>query len=91
MTVRFLHDHTLQEIDAFCKWAESQNQKVRVTFEMYEKEIVGHVQPDLSTVWKEEDNMTFMFSHQIKSSKDLFQFDNEDIKILTEKTKEELR
>ena len=91
MTVRFLHHHTLDEIEQFCKYAKAMGQKVRVSFAMYEMETVGYVQPDLSKVFKEEESMTFMFSHQIKSAKDLFQFDNEDIKVMTDRTKEELR
>lgn len=91
MTIRFLHDYTLQRIEELCRDAEAKGQKVRVAFEIYDRLEVAHIQPDLSIIINKEDNMIFMFSHQIHSSKDLFQFDNEDIKILTDKTREELR
>lgn len=87
--VRFCHWWTPAEIDDFCKEAENQGERVMLTIYSYKKEILAEKNADETVTEWEEDRITGGLGYQIHSSKDIFQTNNEDVKML--RNKEELR
>ncbi|MGA7368143.1 MAG: hypothetical protein WBX01_03370 [Nitrososphaeraceae archaeon] len=79
MTIRFLHGTPLDQIDQLCK----EEEMVKVSISCYHTEHYSDGTSELV--------LTSAWSSQIKSSKDLFQFDNKDMQILSKETKEDLR
>jgi hypothetical protein len=79
MTIRFLHGTPLEFSDRLCQ----EEQKVRIVVEVYRTETTDD--------GFAKDVIVSKFGSTIKSSKDLFQFDDEDIRFLTEETKDKLR
>ena len=79
MTIKFLHT-PIEQIDQLCK----EEQIVKVTISTYQTEL-----------YKKDGTLalvkTAAFGQTIKSSKDLIQFDNEDMKMLSRKVKHQLR
>jgi hypothetical protein len=78
MTIKFFHT-PIEQIDRLCK----EEQIVRIMISTYQVEALKD-----GTIVEIE---TGGFGGTIKSSKDLIQFDNEDMKVLTQKTKKEMR
>jgi hypothetical protein len=83
MTIKFLH-MPLEWIDQLCKEKEI----VMVSVECYERVQVTH-DNDGSIVTEEWPTSSFGVS--IRSSKDLFQFDDSDMKIMSDHVKHSLR
>lgn len=94
--IKFLH-FPLEKIDELCREAEKKGEKVMIEINTYGKESIGSWEYDKETgktvpVEKEDYTLTGgLGGCQIHSSKDLFQFDNEDMKLLDKETKKELR
>jgi hypothetical protein len=86
MTIKFLH-MPLEWIDQLCK--EHENELVMVSVECYERVQVTH--DNDGSIVKTEEWPTSSFGVSIRSSKDLFQFDDEDMKRLADHIKEKLR
>ena len=79
MAIRFLHGTPIEQIDRLC----NEEEKVIIEISCYREE---HY-PDGTSEWVK----TGGWGSQIRSSKDLFQYDNEDIKVLTDAARESLR
>jgi hypothetical protein len=79
MAIRFLHGTPLNQIDRLCQ----EEEKVMIEISSYRLEYY----PDGTIEWVK----TGGWGSQIHSSKDLFQYDNEDINVLSDDTKESLR
>jgi hypothetical protein len=84
MTIKFLH-MPLEWIDQFCK--EHENELVMVSVECYKRVQVTHDTGSIVT----EEWPTSSFGVSIRSSKDLFQFDDSDMKIMSDHVKHSLR
>jgi hypothetical protein len=79
LTIRFLGT-PIDQFDRLCK----EEEKVTITISCFSTEEYNDGTPS-------ELVLTFQESWQILSSKDIFQFDYEDMKMLTENTKKSLR
>jgi hypothetical protein len=92
MTIKFLH-MPLNRIDQLCKEHENENELVMVSIECYKRVPVIHhdTEDNGIDIIKIEDWLTSSYGCGIKSSKDVFQFDDEDMKQLADHVKEELR
>ncbi|MGH9985873.1 MAG: hypothetical protein ACRD8W_18165 [Nitrososphaeraceae archaeon] len=89
---RILHHWTREDIDKFCSEHEREGEKIFVTIQSYKKESIRyHNKEDGSFTDREEYEVSGGWSYQIHSSKDLIQFDNEDMKLLRKDIEEELR
>jgi hypothetical protein len=84
MIIRFLH-MPLDRIDQLCK--EHENELIMISVECYKQVQVTHD----NGIVKTEEWLTSSFGYGIRSSKDVFQFNNEDMKILSEDIKQKLR
>ena len=76
--IKFLHT-PIEQIDRLCK----EEEKVEVIINIYHTEYYRDGTSELS--------QTGGFGGTIKSSKDLIQFDNEDMKKISKQTKHKLR
>jgi beta-lactamase superfamily II metal-dependent hydrolase len=86
--IRFIHDIDPGLVDYMC----NNYDYVEVTFAAYNYEEIFIPNGDGSThTRKLERTQKAGFSSQIQSSKDVVQFDTSDMKVLTPKTKKELR
>lgn len=76
MTIRFLGT-PIDQFDQLCR----EEEKVMITVSCYKTEELGFPNTDVdgSATIEIEDVLTGQWSQQIMSSKDIFQFDNEDI------------
>jgi hypothetical protein len=82
----------LDKIDQLCKEHENENELVMVSIECYKRvPVIHHTEDNGIDIIKIEEWLTSSFGRSIRSSKDLFQFDNEDMKQLADHVKEELR
>lgn len=78
MTIRFL-GNPLDQIDQLCR----EEEKVKVTISCHHTEVYND--------GTSEEVLTSASTREIRSSKDLFQFDYEDMKLITKQTKQGLR
>jgi hypothetical protein len=85
--IRFLHTIDPELIDHLCKTSDF----VQVTIAAYNYEEIIHPDGTDKPPRSMELSKTLGATSQIKSSKDIVQFNSEDMKVLTEKTKKELR
>jgi hypothetical protein len=85
--IRFLHYTDPELIDYMC----NNYDYVDVTFAAYNYEEILIANGDGTHTRKLDRALQVGFSSQIKSSKDVVQFDHEDMKVLTAKAKKELR
>jgi hypothetical protein len=87
--IRFIHDIDPQLVDHMC----NNYNYVEVTFAAYDYEeiLIPNGDGEGTHTRKLERTQKAGFSSQIQSSKDVVQFDSSDMKVLTQKTKKELR
>jgi hypothetical protein len=86
-TIRFLHHIDPELIEHMCKNYDV----VKVSIEAYDYEEMIHPDGTDNPPRKMEESLKQYLGSTIKSVKDLIQFDNSDMKVLSKHTKRQLR